>query len=369
MKKTIFAIATLSGTIIGVGVFSLPYITLKSGFWTILIYFLILAPAVSLIHIFLAKLSLKTPDFKRLPGFAKIYLGERGKKITLIVTVLGLSGTLLAYLIVGGEFLKEFLSPIFGGTNLIYTLFYFSLGSILIFFGIKSISKIELVSLFLFFGILILIFIKSFPIISSKNLFLKSSFSTLDFFSPYGVVLFSFWALNIIPEIEEMLSGQKEKIFKVILFSMLICAIFYLFFIYTILGISGQNTTKNSLSGLKNIVGHNILNLAFLIGFLTTFTSYITLGLTLKKIFWYDLKLPKNLSFLITCFPPLFLYFAGIKNFISVISFVGSVMMGINGITVCLMYRKIHPKNFLVYPLILVLGGGIIWEIIYHFLK
>jgi len=37
--KTIYALATLSGTIIGVGLFSLPYITLKVGFWVMLGYF------------------------------------------------------------------------------------------------------------------------------------------------------------------------------------------------------------------------------------------------------------------------------------------------------------------------------------------
>ena len=70
--KIIYAIATLSGTIIGAGLFALPYITLKVGFWMILAYFLLLGGVVILIHLFFGELALKTPDFKRLPGFAKI---------------------------------------------------------------------------------------------------------------------------------------------------------------------------------------------------------------------------------------------------------------------------------------------------------
>jgi len=54
-----------------------------------------------------------------------------------------------------------------------------------------------------------------------------------------------------------------------------------------------------------------------------------------------------------------------VKQFIPVISFVGGVMLGIDGILILLMYRKIKPKQILVYPLFLILFGGIIYEIIY----
>jgi len=92
------------------------------------------------------------------------------------------------------------------------------------------------------------------------------------------------------------------------------------------------------------------------------------MGLTLKKVFWYDLKLKKNLAWVITCFIPFFFFLIGIKNFIPVIAFVGGVMLGIDGILILLMYKKIRPKNLLVYPLILIFLGGILYEIVY-FLK
>ena len=41
-KKFIYPISTLSGTIIGVGIFALPFVTLKVGFWVMLGYFFIL---------------------------------------------------------------------------------------------------------------------------------------------------------------------------------------------------------------------------------------------------------------------------------------------------------------------------------------
>jgi hypothetical protein len=119
-------------------------------------------------------------------------------------------------------------------------------------------------------------------------------------------------------------------------------------------------------------LGEDTVSLALLFGILTTFTSFIALGLTLKNVLNYDLKINKNLAWLITCFVPLALFLAGIKSFIPVISFVGAVMLGIDGILILLMYRRANLKSqisnlksFLAYPLILILLGGIIYEIVY----
>ena len=140
ISNWVYSISILSGTIIGVGLFALPYITLKVGFWIMLGYFLVLGTLVILVHLFFGELALKTPDYKRLPGFAKIYLGNWGEKVAYTSTILGTFGAILAYLIVGGEFLTELLSPIFGGGNLFWTIIYFLAGAILIFFGIKAIA-------------------------------------------------------------------------------------------------------------------------------------------------------------------------------------------------------------------------------------
>jgi tyrosine-specific transport protein len=369
IKAVVYAISTLSGTIIGVGLFGLPYVTLKAGFWVVLVYFFILTAFVILVHSFFAELALKTPDFKRFPGFAEFYLGNWGRNLAYISTILGTFGALLAYLIVGGEFFTELLSSYFGGINLLYTLLYFVIGAGLIFYGIKAIAKVEFWGLILFFLILIAIFFRGQGLIDVKNLFIGISnfeFSASNLFLPYGVILFSLWGAALIPEVEEMLGEKKNLILKIVPIAILIPALVYLFFIYLILGISGSQTTESALGGLKAVLGDGIVALALLFGLLTTFTSFIALGLTLKKVFWYDLKLTKNLAFVITCFVPLFLYLAGLKSFISVIGAVGGIMLAIDGILILLMYNKIRPERKLItYPLILLFLAGILYSIVY----
>jgi len=362
-KNFIYPISVLSGTIIGVGIFSLPYITSKVGFWVMSGFFLVLGILVILVHLFFGELAIKTPDYKRLPGFAKFHLGNWGEKVAYVSIILGIFGAILAYLIVGGEFLANLFMPIFGGNSIIWTLLYFAIGAILILFGIKAICKVEFWGLVLFFVILFIIFLKSFPQIKLINLFPSPDFSHL--FLPYGAVLFSLWAGDLIPEVEEMMGEKKELLKKIIPISILIPIFAYLFFIYLILGITGSQTTEAALTGLRDFLGPGLFNLGLFFGVLATFTSFISLGLTLRKVFWYDLKIEKNLAWAITCFIPLILFLIGIKNFIPVISFVGGIMLGIDGILILLMYQKISQRKFLIYPLLLIFLIGIIYEIVY----
>ncbi len=375
MKKLIYPVAILAGTIIGVGMFSLPYIASRIGYLPMIVYFLILGGIVMTIHLIFGELSLNTPDYKRLPGFAKFHLGNWAKNIALFSTTIGISGALLAYLIVGGEFLNSLLSPFLGGNELIYSLIYFSLGAGLIFFGIKLIARVEFWSLVLLFSALVAIFIKGNNFIDSNYLIGSiKSFNLESLFLPYGPILFSLWGATLIPEIEEMLGGDKKFLKKIIIISTIIPILLYFFFTYLVLGITGPMTTQSALTGLKNYLGDGIVNMSLFLGVLATFTSFIALGLTLKKIYWYDFKIPKNLSWFLVCFVPLALFLLGFKSFIRTIGLVGGVGLGIDGVLILLMYRSLlikkgkAKKTLLVFPLILVLILGAIYELIY-FLK
>ncbi len=372
LKEIILPVAVISSTIVGVGLFSLPYIASKVGFVIILGYFLVLGVIVTVIHLIFGELSLATPDFKRLPGFAKVHLGEWAKKITMFSTVFGISGAILAYLIVGGEFLNSLLFPIFGGSNFFYNYLYFFLGAVLIFFGIKAVAKIGFWSLILFFLILFAIFVRGHYLINTSN-FIAFPSNLSDLFLPYGPILFSLSGAALIPEAEEMLKKNKELLKKVIIISTIIPIIISLFFIYLIWGITGPLTTQSALTGLKSYLGDGIVNMALFLGFLTTFTSFIALGLTLKKILWYDFGFPKNLAWFLTCFVPLGLFILGFQSFIRVIGLVGAIALGIEGILILLMYRKLLlkreeiKKSLLVFPLIMIFVFGIIYELIYFF--
>lgn len=368
--KLLRAVSTLSGTIIGVGFFSLPYILSQVGILAMTLNFLFLGSIVILIHQFFGELSLTTPDLKRMPGFARHYLGKWGERVAFISAILGFYGSLLAYLILGSQFLKNLFSQFFYLPEIFYPLIYFALGLIFIYLDISVVSKIEFLDVFLFSLILILI------LIFGKNFINFDNFSNFEFrisnlFLPWGPILFSLWGAAIIPEIEEILGDEKKFLKKAIFFAILTSAIFYFLFSIVIFGICGKNTSEDSISGLKIYFDKNIVSFFYFFGLVTTFTSFVALGLTMEKIFWYDFKLNKNLAFFLACFPPLFLFFLGFNKFLPVISFVGGVMLGIDGILILLMYKKQFKtqiskfKISLVYFLIFLLIVGIFYEIIY----
>jgi len=363
IKKLLIAIATLTSVIIGTGFFILPYVVSQAGILVTSGYFLILGSLVLLIHLMFAEVALKTPDLMRLPGFAEFHLGKLWKKIALASMIVGSFGALLVYLIMGGEFLTNLLLPIFGGNQLFYTLIYYILVSCFIYFGIKPLAKINFVDLAIFIFTLLVILITGNKFWHIQNFLTPTNFN--KFFLPYGPLLFSLWGATIIPEIEEMLGNKKEKLLKKVIWaSIIISAIFYFIFVVLISGISGQTTTPDAFSGLKPFLEQRIISLGFFLGIITIFTSFAAIGITLEKIFRYDLKIHKNQAFLIVIGIPLILFIFGIRNFLEVISLTGGIMMGIEGILILLMYKKIKPgKMALVYPLILVFLGGILYEI------
>ena len=368
MLKFLRALSVLTGTIIGVGMFGLPYVTARAGFLIVVFYFFFITAIVVITHLMYGKIALGTTALCRLPGYAEEYLGSNWKKISFFATGLGITGALLAYLIVGGEFLRLFFSPYFGGNTLIYTLLFFAAGVFLIFLGIKSVSQIELALLFVFFAILIIFFVQAAPLISFNRL------TTVDFkfFTlPYGVILFALWGSDLIPEIKEMLSNNQNLLRKTIITGILLTALTYLFFILVVFGVSGPDTSKEAISGLALILGSRVVGLGFLFGVIACFTSFIALGLTLKKILWYDFGLSKNLSWLIACFFPLLLFLAGFRQFIDIIGATGAVAIGFEGMLIVFIYRQFLKKklsrkmNPLFYALPLFLGLGVFFEIFY----
>ena len=367
MMKFLKALAVFLGTVIGVGIFGLPFVASKAGFFIVLFYFLFIVLITTSAFFLYSEVVLGTKRIHRLPGYVGEYLGEKWKKITFLVVAIGLIGALLAYLIIGGQFLSSFLSPYLGGSSTLYTLLFFAFGTYLVFRGIKSISGVELFLLFFLFVILILFFIKAFPFIDIDNL---KTFDLKYIVFPYGIILFSLWGSAVIPEIKEIVKGSKKELRKVIITGTIIVLIVYLFFIYIVLG-SSSIVSEDAISGLEKTLGSNIIKFGLIFGVITCFTSFLTLGLTFKKVLWYDFGFDKNLAWFLTCFPPLILFLLGVREFIRVISFTGAIALGFEGIIIVFLYRESLKRKFsrkmnpILYFLVGIFILGIIFEIAY----
>lgn len=365
------ALAVFAGTIIGVGIFGLPYIALKSGFFVVLIYFIIVAGLAISVHYLLGEIAHDTIRIARIPGYAEEYLGSAVKKFSFIISSLGLIGALLAYLILGGVFLHSFFSPFLGGPIFLYTLFFFAAGAVLIYRGIGTIGMLQVIIQAIFIMLLFLFFFKGLPFLDVNNFF---TFDVHSLALPYGVILFSLWGVALVPEIKEMVNRDRKKMIYVLVGGVILAALCYLFFIVSILGVSGINTTKDAITGFSKAIGNKVVAVGYVFGLIITFTSFITLGLTLKKIFCYDMKLNRFISWAFAVFAPLALYAFGLRNFIDVIGITGALFLGTEGIIVILIYRKFIRVRFqrrpgaYTYGLIALLIGGMVTQFVHFFL-
>lgn len=337
------ALATFTGTIIGVGIFGLPFVAMKAGFLTVLFYFIFLAFITIVVNTLYGEVVCDTHKVARTPGYVEEYIGSKPKKISLVITSISLFGVLLAYLILGGEFLHLFLSPHYGGSVLFYITIFFVVGALFIYQGIKSIAGLQFIMLIIFLGILFFFLYQATPFINFNNFL---TFNSSFFIFPYGVILFSLAGTALIPEVKEMVNRNRSQLNKIIRWGVIIASTCYLLFILAFLGATGQQTSENAIVNFAVIAGQKIIIIGYLFGLITAFTSFISLGLTLKKMFHYDFGVPSFFSWLITCLVPLFLYFIGFKNFLEVIGITGAVLLGIESLIILLTYRMYLKKRF-----------------------
>ena len=368
IKNIIYAISVLSGTIIGVGLFSLPYLTIGVGWTVMLLYFLIIGGAVILLHVLFGELVVRTPDKKRFPGIAEYYWGKTGKYFTLITHLGCLIGTMLAYLLVGGGFLSQLLSSA-GLTDSLTAavLLFWAGGGLVIFLGSSALNKMQLAGIISFILIMAGLAWLGKGQASISNMLARNG-ADVSWFAPYGAVIFSVWGATLIPQIEDILAKSKQYLTKVIIAAISLPILIYILFIVIVLTVSGANTAPLALTSLNHYLGPAAYSLILIFGLITTFTSLAAIGLTMSQVFEFDLKIKKIKSWLITVCLPLPLYFAGVKNFIELIVFLGAVLLAIDGINMLLMYRRALPlagqwKRKAAIVLIVMLLAGIGYEI------
>jgi hypothetical protein len=145
-------------------------------------------------------------------------------------------------------------------------------------------------------------------------------------------------------------NSPVSKFRKTITWALMLSAIFFLFFVIAIFGVSGQATTEDAFSGITAILGRGALFIGSLIGLLAVFTSYIALAADMKNIFNYDYKIPKLISLILTIVPPVILFLIGASDFVKILGITGTLGMGVLGIFIILMsraLRKIKTGDFI----------------------
>jgi tyrosine-specific transport protein len=367
------SVGMMIGAIIGVGVFGLPYAFAQSGFVLGLLELFFLGAILVILQLMLGEVVVQTPGRHRLVSYIQMYLGERWKWVTLIALSLGIWGAMLAYLVVGGTFLHLLLSPIFGGEPALYSYALALLASVLIFGGLAFASRIE----YLVVGALLFLF--TFIILASIPQINVAHYASMNLdaaFVPYGVILFSLAGMGIVPELKDVLGKKHQRYMApVILVGMGVILLLYALFAFAVVGVTGADTSTMAFDGLIPHLGQTVRVVGTLLGSITILSIYMVLGVELLNTFKFDFNFRHRTAWVLVCAMPLILFALGLREFIHIIGFVGSVFGGLLGILVALSYWSLRRKglcnphhciNFpvpLTWLIIVVFSGGVILEI------
>lgn len=372
MNSFTLALSTLVGTVVGAGIFGIPFAMVQSGIVPGLFYLFLLGAIICLLHLFFGEVCLRTSGKHRLVGYAAIYLGKRGKVVATLTLLFVLIGTLLAYLILVGEFSEIVFGSFIPFSSTIFTVVFSSCAFFLVLSGRQLITKIEFFTNILFIAAIAALVVLALPHMKSFEVPLFDVSNISNLFLPFGVLLFAFAGFEAVPEVMSFLRDRnaRTKLDNIIIWSSVVTGIFFLLFALVVIGVSGLATSPDAFSGLVPFLGQNIIAFGALIGIVIIADSFLVIGNYLKNSLRHDFQFPYVPAALVALGVPLALFLLGFREFISVVGVVGGVMGAAEGILVILMFRKaktmgdrtpeyqIHVPSFLIFILASILIGG-----------
>lgn len=358
-KPALLATLSMVGTIVGAGIFGVPYVFAQAGVPIGLIYCAVLGATAVLSHWMYAEIAAATAGKHRLVGYVKKHLGRFGAVIVSVTNPLGMLGTLLAYIILGGSFL----SVLLGGSTVAWSLAFFAIMALLLIPPFRKLVYLEGWLTWLLIAAALAIVAVVAPHIRLENLVAGN---IAKWFLPFGIIFFSFGGVSAVPDVVESLKKDIKKARYPIAAGTIISVAVTALFGLAIAGACGSGTSQNAVGGLVSIVGKWIVAGGAVFGLLAIATSFITIGSNVKEQFQFDFRLSRRAAWAASVGLPLAVYLLGARDFIGVIGFVGAIFAVIDGMLIALMARRLVKGGLraMTIPLMVVFAIGIISEII-----
>lgn len=328
----------ITGMTIGAGVLGLPYVISRSGLITGLVMILAWGAVMLFLNLMLGEIAVRTRGNFQLPGFAGKYLGGWAKNILSVLIIFSGFGALLAYLIGEGQVLSE----IFGGAPAWWSVFFWTIGSFVIWMGLQTAKSLERV---LSLSVIILIVGLSIFLIP-KTISSNLVYSDLaNFFLPFGVILFALHATPSIAEAHALLPGSEKRFKKAIIIGTLIPVAVYLLFCLAVVGYFGLSTSEIATVGLGRAFGPGVMILANTFAALAMATCFMGLGIALKQVLVWDHRVSSHLAEFTVVVVPILLFLFGFRSFVEVLDLVGGLFIGLESLMIVLICYQARKKG------------------------
>lgn len=341
--KYLRAVATMVGSVVGVGVFGLPYVFSRSGSVLGMIVLLLLGAAMVGILFMFADVTAHTPGNHRFPGTVSIYLGPAWGRVASASITLGFWGAMLAYLVAGGRLLGSLAGTEGAAAEALFALGLAAAVGALSYRGLKFVAGIEVWLLALLSFLFLFVALAALPHARLGHL----TDTTVDggLLALYGVVFFSLTGgLSAVPEMRSLL-GRKRSLSHAVFVGMLAVVALYTAFTLPVVAATGSGTSEFALDALIPLVGSSFKVVGTVLA-LVAIVSIFTVGsVELQNTLRYDAGLKRRSAWALAGAIPIVLYLVGIRSFIDILGFIGAVFAGVNGILVVMTYERMRSSK------------------------
>ncbi|MEK7611924.1 MAG: aromatic amino acid transport family protein [Patescibacteria group bacterium] len=330
----------LAATIIGAGFFSLPYFFSSIGIGLGFLLLALAGLAYTIFYFLYADIVVRTKGEHRFIGYARMYLGQNASYIAVATSILGMVFSLTIYLVLSVSFI-DLIFP--AGPPLAKAMIFWAIGSMAVFFRVKSIALSEFLVMVAIAAIILFLGAIGLPELSVDKLTLSHPLS-VGILVPLGAILFSLSGRAAIPEILGYFKALKQGngrvwMKKILAYGVIVPITLYSIFILAIIALSGT-VAEDAVSSLVGSVHPAVLIALGILGLLSIWSSYITVGIDIISSLHYDLHIRREGRFLLVILAPLLFYLFGLTSFVRLVAVSGGIFLSIEGLLVILMWKR-----------------------------
>jgi tyrosine-specific transport protein len=342
----------LIGTVVGVGIFGLPYVFAQAGYVYGAVQLVLVAALALLTYFIFSDLLAINKGHVRFVAVVGNQLGPFGRAMAAVAFFGTLWGAMLAYMIVGGQFAATVFRPFLGGEVFNYQLAFWVIASACIVGGGLFVRRLQAILIPVFF-----IMIAALALYALPNLHVEY-LATLDssqMFAPFGALVFAFSGFSAVPECREALGRRKQLLHRSLALATLLVTGLYALFTLAIVGMTGAFTSVQTVDGLRLAAEPWLAVFVSVIGLCTVFTAFLSVGLALTNSLLYDFRGRFLSSWWLAVIVPVCLFLFGARDFINVIGTTGGLLGGLSGIVLVVAYERARmtaqlPKRALALP-------------------
>ena len=341
-SRFVRAVGMMIGSIVGVGIFGLPFAFAQAGYGVGLLVLLVLGGLNALLLLMYTDLVVHTPGHHRLAGIISAHRGRGWGRFGIVALAIGVWGSMTAYLIAGGRFLSLLFGAASSGSETAFGLLVLATVGALSYRGTRAASRTEVTILGALLFLIAFIAVSASSVAHPANLMPTHLDKLL---LVYGVVYFSLnGGVAAIPEMREIL-GSGARLPHAVMVGMGWVMGIYALFTLAVVAATGSATSEFAIGALVPQLGGTFEAIGSALAVVSVFSIFTLVSIALRHAFQFDLGLRKPAAWAMTFLPPAILYLAGLRSFIGLIGFVGSVLAAGVGILIVVTFESMRSSK------------------------